>query len=63
MEQSQQESCPIYEIIMTISETTARIPTTDACPVKNTAYETSSKKITTQTNEAYGVFTSKNIVG
>jgi hypothetical protein len=86
MEQSQQESCPIYETIMTIPESTARISATDVCSSdlkeniayeaspadlkENIAYEThlnpvdlldniayeTSKKIITQTNEAYGAF-------
>ena len=59
--QSQQESSPVYEtIIMTKSEGTARVPATEAYsvdPKENIA----SKKITTQTNEAYGVFTSVNM--
>ena len=50
IEQRQQESCPIYETIMTMSVNTARIPSTDAaCPVdlkENIAYEATKKMIT-----------------
>ena len=50
IEQRQQESCPIYETIMMVSVNTARIPSTDACPVdlkENIAYEAINKKIIT----------------
>ena len=59
--QSQQESSPVYEtIIMMKSEGTARVPATDAYSV-DLKENIASKKITTQTNEAYGIFTSINM--
>ena len=58
MEQNQQESCPVYETIMTMSENTARIPTTDGCraDLKENiayAYETHLKPMNLQENIAY----------
>ena len=56
MEHRQQESCPVYETIMTVSVNTARMPATDACPVdleENIAHETYLNPVNLQENIAY----------